>query len=179
MSPFTNPTDGRRLVRCHLLAGQFRAGCAKHHAKCDAKGHANDDSHGYVLHGRTQCGSETQTQTNADTGVFHKIPRAKSATLFLDRPNVIRDVRLHCGRHAKCLVDTPEVVTHKIECDSGYVALDLLAEGVRHTPCGGGATNELETVLPLISGNSSAQPHRTPFPVPLSDPGLPPRSAAR
>jgi len=65
---------GQGLLRCHLLAIQFPAGAAKHYAKCAAKG----DSHSYVLHGRAKRGSQTQTQTDADTDVFHNIPQAKS-----------------------------------------------------------------------------------------------------
>ena len=71
---------GRRLFRGHLLAGQSGAGWAKHQAKCDAKGDANGDSNGNVLYGRTQCGSETQTHTNA-TPMYFIIPQAKSVTI--------------------------------------------------------------------------------------------------
>jgi len=41
---------------------------------------------------------------------------------FLDRPNAIRDASLHCGRHAKCLVNAPEVVIHEVERDGCGVA---------------------------------------------------------
>ena len=51
-----------------------RWAAAKHHAKCAAKG----DSHSYVLHGRAKRGSQTQTQTDADTDAFDNIPQAKS-----------------------------------------------------------------------------------------------------
>src|SRR5215213_10089961 len=71
---------GRRLFRCHLLAAQWHAGCAEHQAKCDPEPDANGDPQGYAVHDRTQCGAETQTQTNADTDVFHKLARANSAT---------------------------------------------------------------------------------------------------
>jgi hypothetical protein len=59
---------GQRLVGRRLLAGQCLGGfCAKNHANCDADRHAEDDAHGYVPHGRPQCGSETQPQTNGNT----------------------------------------------------------------------------------------------------------------
>ena len=54
--PFYKPNgwDGG-LSEATFLRSNSGAGAAEHHAKCAAKGDANGDSHGYVLHGRTSA----------------------------------------------------------------------------------------------------------------------------
>lgn len=56
---------GQGLVRYHLLAGQCRVGCCaectEHHSKCDAERDAKSDAQAYMVQGRSQRYSETDT----------------------------------------------------------------------------------------------------------------------
>ena len=50
---------------------------------------------------------------------------------LIEAPNVVSDLRFHCGRNADRLVDTAEVVVRKPQRQLRPVVLELLTEGVR------------------------------------------------